>query len=113
MNARPDTQGPHRAARLCKASAVGGALVLLTTVGASGLIPTLAAAEPASDVEQAVDSARGSAQCGPLRYDPRAEHAADIINRSTYVYLNHTAQNVPADDPHPTAIVKDLGIEGS
>ncbi|CQD06672.1 hypothetical protein BN000_01328 [Mycobacterium europaeum] len=58
-------------------------------------------------------AARGSAACGPLRYSPTVEHAADIVNRSTYTYLNHTAENVPADDPHPTAIVKDLGMDAS
>jgi hypothetical protein len=89
------------------------ALVLMMTAAAAGLLCAPAAADPAPDFAQAVTSVRGAAQCGPLRYDPRVEHAAEIINRSTYDYLNHTAQNVPADDPHPTAIVKDLGIEGS
>ena len=69
-----------------------------------------AAAEPAPEVQQALLAARGSASCGPLRYNPTVERAADIVNRSTYAYLNHSAENVPADDPHPTAIVKDLGI---
>lgn len=74
------------------------------------LLAAPAAADPAPEVEQAVVAARSTASCGPLNYNPTVEHAADIVNRSTYTYLNHTAQNVPADDPHPTAIVKDLGI---
>lgn len=69
-----------------------------------------AAAEPAPEVQQAVAAARGAASCGSLRYNPTVEQAADIVNRSTYAYLDHTAENVPADDPHPTAIIKDLGI---
>jgi hypothetical protein len=85
----------------------------LAAIGLGGFLAVPAAADPAPDLAQAVNSARGSAQCGSLRYDPRVEHAAEIINRSTYDYLNHTAQNVPADNPHPTAIVKDLGIEGT
>jgi hypothetical protein len=47
-----------------------------------------------------------------LRYDPRVGRAADIVNRSTSTYVNHAADNVPADETHSTAIVKDLGVEG-
>lgn len=72
-----------------------------------------AVADRAPAVEQAVASARRAAPCGPLKYDATIEHAADIINRSTYTFLNHTAENVPIDDPHPVAITKDLGITAS
>ncbi|MGL5441204.1 hypothetical protein [Mycobacteroides stephanolepidis] len=72
-----------------------------------------AIAEPAPEVTQAVVDARGGTSCTPLRYNPAVEHAADIINRSTYSYLNHTAENVPADEPHQKAIVKDLGVNAS
>jgi hypothetical protein len=91
----------------------GAALVLATTVGVGILPATPAAADPATDLMQAVISARGSARCAPLQQDPLIEHAAEIVNRSTFDYLNHTAQNVPLDDPHPTALVKDLGIAGT
>jgi hypothetical protein len=87
------------------------ALGLVMAVGVSTALAGPVAADPAPDLAQAVSSAR--ANCGPLAYDPRVEHAAEIVNRSTYDFLQHTAQNVPADDPHPTAIVKDLGIEGT
>jgi hypothetical protein len=80
------------------------------TVGASVLLSPPAAADRAVQAEQAVAAARGSGSCGPLNYNPTVEHAADIVNHSTYAYLNHTGENVPADGPHPTAVVKDLGI---
>jgi hypothetical protein len=81
----------------------------VTGIGVS--LAPLAAANPAPHVAQAVTSARAGTQCGPLRYDPVVEHAAEIVNRSTYDYLNHTAKNVPIEEAHPTAIMKDLGID--
>ncbi|MCV7039150.1 hypothetical protein BST36_23525 [Mycolicibacterium moriokaense] len=85
--------------------------VALPIVGAGTLVAPLAAADPPTDLSQAVVALRGSAQCGPLRYDPTVEHAAEIVNRSTYEYLRHTAINVPIEDAQPTAILKDLGID--
>jgi hypothetical protein len=97
------------------ASSIGrrATLLAVTITCASGLLVVPAAADPAPAVQQAVASARGSGQCRPLSYDPRLEHAAEIINRASRDYVDHTAQNVPIDDPQPTAIVKDLGIEGT
>lgn len=69
-----------------------------------------AATDPAPELVQAVLAARDGA-CGPLNYNPTVEHAADIVNRSTFTYLDHSAQNVPAGGPHPTAILRDLGID--
>lgn len=80
---------------------------ILAAVGA----PT-AMADPYPALAQAVNAARGGS-CGELKPDPKAEKLADIVNQSTFTYVNHTAENVPADDPHPTAIAKDLGITGS
>ena len=92
-------------------SRAGGAVMVFTPVAGVGvLLAPLAAASPAPDVAQAVASARAGAQCGPLRYNPVVEHAAEIVNRSTYDYLKHTAKSVPIEEPHPTAIMKDLGI---
>jgi hypothetical protein len=94
--------------RISKAGNVVAAMVPIICVGV--LIAPSAAAGAAPEVEQAVTSARGAAACGPLQYNPTVERAADIVNSSTLTYLNHNSENVPADDPHPTAIVKDLGI---
>ncbi|CDO30929.1 hypothetical protein [Mycolicibacterium peregrinum] len=71
-----------------------------------------AMADPYPALAQAVNAARGGS-CGELKPDPKADKLADIVNQSTFTYVNHTAENVPADDPHPTAIAKDLGITGS
>lgn len=92
-------------------SAIGAGTGAALAVAAVTLAPPVAA-ERAPAAEQAIASAR-SATCGALRYNPTVERAADIINRSTYTYLNHTSENVPADDPHPLAITKDLGINSS
>lgn len=90
---------------------VGGAKAPLAPVLCLGvLLAPPAGADPDPTLRQAVVDARGAASCGPLNYNPTVEHAADIVNRSTYTFLDHTAENVPADGAHPTAIVKDLGI---
>lgn len=87
------------------------AVAMLTVAGAL-LSSGTAAADPYPVLAQAVNAARGGS-CGALSPDAKAEHLADIVNQSTFAYVDHTAQNVPADDPHPTAIAKDLGITGS
>ncbi|MFL0294767.1 hypothetical protein ACJH6J_27520 [Mycobacterium sp. SMC-18] len=90
-----------------------GAKMITALVPAIGLAVGLAApatADPAPEIAQVIASARGGVSCGALNYNPTVEKAADIVNRSTHTYLNHTAENVPADNPHPVAIVKDLGI---
>ena len=79
----------------------------------SVLLAPNAVAQPAPELAQVVTAVRSSFSCPPLKYNATVEHAAEIINQSTYAYLNHTAENVPADDPHPTAILKDLGIDSS
>lgn len=89
------------------------AVVALLMCSAVTVFVAPAMADPAPEVTHAVAGARGGTSCGPLRYNPAVEHAADIINRSTYSYLNHAAENVPADEPHQKAIVKDLGIDAS
>ncbi|GAY16752.1 CAP domain-containing protein [Mycobacterium sp. shizuoka-1] len=95
--------GMRRAAAALGAMAVAG----------TGPANAVAGAEPGSGLEQAVSAARAGSPCGPLRYDARVERAADIVNRSTMSYVNHTADTVPADDPHPTGIVADVGVVGA
>ena len=89
----------------------GGALVSL--VGLNALLAPPVSAEPAPELQQVIVAVRNSSSCQPLTYNPTVEHAADIVNRSTYTYLNHTAENVPADEQHPTAILNDLGIKAN
>lgn len=82
--------------------------VLVLTAGVTVAPP--AAADRAEEVEHAVAVARTAAPCSPLQYSPAVEHAAEIVNQSTLSYLNHTAENIPLDDQHPTALIKDLGV---
>lgn len=70
-----------------------------------------AVAGAATEIDQAVTVARGASSCGPLRHNAAVEKAADIVNRSTRAYLSHSSFDVPADDPQPTAILRDLGIQ--
>ncbi|MGV0870636.1 hypothetical protein [Mycolicibacterium sp. XJ879] len=48
--------------------------------------------------------------CAPLRSDPLVEQAAEIVNRSTDKWLDHTGRAVPVPEPLP--ILKDLGYGG-
>lgn len=87
------------------AGAAASAVLTLTVV-----LAWPATAEPAPSLQEAVEQLRGAAACGQLEYDPAVEEAAEIVNRSTDVYLNHTARHVPVADPLP--IVRDLGVVG-
>jgi hypothetical protein len=84
---------------------------LLSIFGGSVGVAPPAAADPAPEAVQAVTAARSGAACGPLEYNPIAEHAAEIVNQSTLTYLDHTGENVPLDDQHPIALMKDLGVD--
>lgn len=89
---------------------IGNAVMITVAAGAIGSPFSPEAAADAAVLQDAVATARGSASCGPLRYDPIAEHAAEIVNRSTEGYVTHTARIVPADSkPFPMPILKDLG----
>ncbi|MFA5710102.1 hypothetical protein [Mycolicibacterium sp.] len=87
------------------------ALIIGGPIVAVGMAAPTAGADPGSEVEQAVATARGASSCGALQHNATVEQAADIVNRSTASYLDHSSGNVPADDPKPTALLRDLGIE--
>lgn len=84
------------------------AAVLSVCAGSVSLAPA-AVANMADDVRAAVMSVR-QASCGALRSDPIVEHAAEIVNRSTDRWLDHTGRAVPVPDPLP--VLKDLGYAG-
>ncbi|MCV7246541.1 hypothetical protein H7J83_28140 [Mycobacterium mantenii] len=62
-------------------------------------------------LQDAVASLRSGTSCGPLRYSPVVEQAADIVNKSTSDYLDNNATHVPIADPLPG--LKDLGYGGN
>lgn len=82
----------------------------MTSVTGVALAPH-AVADEAANLRDAVTSARGGASCGPLQYNDVVAHVADIINKSTDDYLDHTATRVPISDPLQG--LKDLGYGGS
>ncbi|MGV0734270.1 hypothetical protein [Mycolicibacter sinensis] len=92
-------------------------LSLLATVTAfSGLaLASPAQADPVADVKEAVVSARSETSCGSMRYDSVVEQAAEVFNRMTDDYLDHTATRVqnkdtrPGSIPDPVPGLKDLG----
>lgn len=76
------------------------------------LVSPAATAAPSADVAQAIAASRGQGSCGALALDPAVDQAAELINQTTYDYVNHIGSNVPIDDASPVAITKDLGIPG-
>lgn len=80
-----------------------------SAVGIALASPVLA--DSAGIAKDAIASLRGGTSCAALRDNPIVEQAADIINRSTDDYLNHTATRTPIDDPLPG--LKDLGYTGN
>jgi len=86
-------------------------MVIVTIVSAGIVLAPAAVADQVATLRDAVASLRSGTSCGPLQYNPAVEQAADIINRSTDAYLNHTATHVPISDPLPG--LKDLGYHGN
>lgn len=98
----------------------GPSLPAAVTVFCAGLaLAPPAPADPAADVKDAIVSARSETSCAPLRYDPIVERAAQVFNRMTDDYLNHTATRVQNKDTRPGSIpdplpgLKDLGYVGT
>lgn len=96
-----------------------GLLVTVTVLSAGVAFAPPAPADPVADVKGAVASARGETSCAPLRYDPIVGRAAEVFNRMTDDYLNHTATRVQNKDTRPGSIpdplpgLKDLGYAGT
>lgn len=63
------------------------------------------------EFDAAIASMRAAGACPALLHDPNVQRAAEISNRSTADYLNHTAQYVPVSDP--LAVLKDLGSDAT
>jgi hypothetical protein len=87
------------------------ALVIVTVLSTGLSLAPSALADPLANFRNAVASARGGTSCGPLRYNPVVQQAAEVINRSTDDYLNHAATRVPILDPLEG--LKDLGYGGT
>ncbi|MDQ2637902.1 MAG: hypothetical protein M3Y83_13595 [Actinomycetota bacterium] len=67
-------------------------------------------ADTVDKLKAAVDGARAAA-CEPLQVDPIVEQAANDINESNDVWLDHGSRAVPVPDAMP--LLKDLGYPGS
>ena len=86
-------------------------LVIVTVLSAGVSLAPSALADSVANLKDAVAQARGGTSCGPLRSDPVVEQVAEKINRSTNDWLDHTATQVPIEDPLPG--LKILGYGGS
>lgn len=80
----------------------------MTILGASVSLAPPATASSVDSLRAAVMSVRPS--CEPLRSDPLVEQAAEIVNRSTDAWLDHTGRAAPV--PNPLPILTDLGYGG-
>ena len=101
-----DSAAPARIRRRC-----GRTAIVVTVVSASISLAPAARADPAGDLREAVASARGATSCGPLKYNPLVEQAAEIFNQATDDWLMHTGKRMPDTDPRPA--LQDVGYLGS
>ncbi len=85
-------------------------IMVAPIAAASVLIAPPAAADSAASLSAAVMSVR-SGSCEPLRSDPIAKQAAEVVNQSTDDWLNFTGRAAPVEDPLP--VMKDLGYGGN
>lgn len=98
---------------------ITSALVIVTVLSTNLSLAPWAFADPAANLTNAMASARSETSCGPLRYNPVVEQAAEVFNRLSDSYLNHTATRVPSGNVAPGAHVdplpglKDLGYRGT
>lgn len=99
---RPNKCSPRVGRTLASTAAV------VTIVGASVSLAPTAAANSTQSLRAAVIAARPA--CAPLRSDPLVEQAAEIVNRSTDKWVEHTGRAVPVPEPLP--ILRDLGYGG-
>jgi hypothetical protein len=90
---------------------IASAVAALTVLAAGISLASPALADPSESFKSAVNSSRSGTSCRPLRYNPVVEQVAEISNRTTDKYLDHTATDVPVDVPSPG--LKDLGYGGS
>lgn len=87
------------------------AALIVTGLSSAIVLAPPALADSVATIKDAVASLRSGTSCAALRDNPIVEQAADIVNRSTDNYLNHTATRTPIEDPLPG--LKDLGYDGN
>lgn len=85
-------------------------VLVMALVFSGGVVLAPSALADAADVKAVLASARGGTSCAPLTDNPIVTHAAEIINKSTDDYVEHTARHVPIADPLPG--LRDLGYSG-
>lgn len=86
---------------------LGAALVAV--VGAGTLWAAPATAEAQAKFDAGIAAVRAASTCPALAHDPLVQRAAELSNRSTEDYLNHTAEHVPVADP--LFVLHDLGSD--
>ena len=86
-------------------------LLIVTVLSAGVSLAPSALADSAASLRGAVASARAGTSCGPFRPNPVVDQAAEKITRSVTDYLDHTATQVPIEEPLPG--LKILGYPGS
>ncbi|BBZ02604.1 hypothetical protein MCHIJ_20410 [Mycolicibacterium chitae] len=84
-------------------------VVLAGLLGAGSFWATPAAAEARAQFDAGIAAVRAASTCPALAHDPLAQRAAELSNRSTEDYLNHTAEHVPVADP--LFVLHDLGSD--
>jgi len=98
-----------RSVSQCRVRASASTAIVTTILAASVSLAPTAMADSADSLRAAVTAVR-QGTCQPLRSEPVVEQAADTVNRSTDMWLDHKGRAVPVPDPLP--VLKDLGYGG-
>lgn len=90
---------------------LGSVAAVVAVVSAGSVVAPAAFADSVTNFKDAMATARGKTSCGRLHYNPIVKQAAEIVNKSSDAYINHTATHVPISDPLPG--LQDLGYDGN
>lgn len=93
----------------CKATHV--ASMTATVLAATVVISAPASADPLSDLDGAVNTARAASHCAPLRSDPLVTRSAELATRNTSDFMTYRSAVVPFTDPLPA--LKTVGYRAS
>lgn len=107
------SHGDPRSGSMLQRSLPALRLVVVVALVFSGniVLTPSALADSVGNLKNAVASLRSGTSCAPLRYNPLVEQVAEIMNRSTDDYMNHSSNHLPLEDPLPG--LKDLGYRGT
>jgi hypothetical protein len=85
--------------------------LVATALSLAVVAPPSASADPTDGLSAGVAAYRSGSSCAPLHRDPIIDRVAEVMNKSTSDWLDHSADQSPILDPMPG--LRELGYRGS